>query len=123
MRVRQPIRRLLRSWCRELGAERGRGLTQTQTLGVVTHVHLFPVEDRLELLREGRVETHPRHEGCEYKTRTRYSFITISAAAKGCANITNTRQAEGEGVCACHTECIAKPQLPDALNELIVRMI
>lgn len=69
VRIRQPVGRPLRTWCGELVAEGRWWLTQSQTLGVVAHVHLFPVEDHLQLLREGRVETHPRHKGWKRRGR------------------------------------------------------
>lgn len=62
MCISQTVRGPLRPWCRELMAERGGRLPQAQTLGVVAHVHLLPIEDQLQLLRERRIETHPRHE-------------------------------------------------------------
>lgn len=74
MCIGQTILWPFRSWRRELVTERGRRLTQSQTLGVVTHVDLFPVEDHLQLLRECRVETHPRHESCEWDKRRMLEF-------------------------------------------------
>ena len=44
-------------------AEGGRRVAQSQTLGEVAHVDLFPVEDAPQVFREGRVEADPRDVG------------------------------------------------------------
>lgn len=77
MRVSQPVRGLLWPWRRELGAERRGGFAECQTLRVVTHVHLFPVEDRPQVLGEGRVETDPGDESCEGEKLQNYNLISI----------------------------------------------